>query len=116
MRTQSNTQTNAYDTQLMMAQPNPPNQILRDGQDIPQHVYLKLVKCLIYRRLQQRLELVQSILNLQLRFWVLDIPVGVGLADRIDRCVRESQALGRRCEEASLKTRYCLVDEVVYRV
>ena len=99
-----------------MAQPNPPDQVLRDGQDIPQHVYLKFIKRLIYCSLQQCLKLVQSIFNLQSRLWVLDIPIIIRVGDRIGRGVRESQALGGSSKKAGLKTRYRLVDEVVYRV
>ena len=99
-----------------MAQPNPPDQVLRDGQDIPQHVYLKFIKRLIYCSLQQCLKLVQSIFNLQSRLWVLDISIIIRVGDRIGRGVRESQALGGSSKKAGLKTRYRLVDEVVYRV
>ena len=99
-----------------MAQPNPPDQVLRDGQDIPQHVYLKFIKRLIYCSLQQCLKLVQSIFNLQSRLRVLDIPIIIRVGDRIGRGVRESQALGGSSKKAGLETRYCLVDEVVYRV
>ena len=65
-----------------MRQPHPPHQIIRDLENIPQHVNLKLVKRPVDRGLQQRLELVQPILNLQPRLGVLDVSVLVGVRDR----------------------------------
>jgi hypothetical protein len=49
---------------LMMRQSDRSQHLCRHGQDIPQHVDLQLVKSLVDRGLEQRLQLVQAILDL----------------------------------------------------
>lgn len=60
-----------------MRQPHPRRQIIRDRQDIPQRIDFKLVKRLINRRFEQRLELMYAVLELGCRFWVLDVAVAI---------------------------------------
>ena len=80
-----------------MRQPHPPHQIVRNLENIPQHINLKLVKRPIDRGLKQRLQLMQPILNLQPRLGVLDVSVLVCIGDRVcGGCVLETEAFGRR--------------------
>jgi len=59
----------------------------------------------------------QAILNLKFSFWVLDIAVRVciGYCRRV-LIMAESKAFRRRGQQAGLKTRYSLVDEVINRI
>lgn len=60
-----------------MAQPYPWCKLFRHGQDAPQHVDLQLVEVLIHGRLQERFELVDSIVDLCPRLRIYCVPVGV---------------------------------------
>lgn len=64
-----------------MPQPYPTNQILRHSQDISQHVDLELIKRLVDSGLEQRLQLVQAILDLKSRLRIFDVAVRVGVRD-----------------------------------
>ncbi len=99
-----------------MPQPHPPGQLIRHRQNIPQRINLKLVKRLIHRRLQQRLELMHAILNLGRRIGVLDIAVAVGIRDRKAswRFVRaEAEGWRRQGEETVLDGFDGVVDDGV---
>ena len=60
-----------------MSQPHPRRQIIRNSQDIPQCIDLKLVKRFINRRFEQRLKLMHAILELCCRFLVLAVAISV---------------------------------------
>jgi hypothetical protein len=102
-------------TYLMMRQPDRSQQLCRHGQDISQHVDLEFVKGLVDRRLQQRFQLVQAILDLESRFGILDVSVLVGVWDCV--CVvLEAEPLGWRVQQTVFQAGDGLVDEVVDRV
>lgn len=105
------TQAGCY---LVMPQSDPAEQILWDSENIPEHVYLELVKCLIDGRLQQRLQLVQPVLDLQPGFGILDVAVLVGVRDGgAIGGVGKAQAFGRGRQQARLEAGDGLVDQVV---
>ena len=60
-----------------MSQPHPRRQIIRNRQDIPQCIDLKLIERLINRRFEQRLKLMYAVLELCCRFLVLAVAIGV---------------------------------------
>ena len=62
---------------LIMSQPHPRRQIIRNSQDIPQCIDLKLIKRLINRRFKQRLKLMHAVLELCCRFLVVAIAISV---------------------------------------
>lgn len=100
-----------------MIQSQPIHQILRHGEDIPQHVNLEFIKGFIDRCLEQGLELMQAILNLKFGFWVLNIAICVciGYCRRV-LILAKSEAFRRCGQQAGLETRDSLVDEVIYRI
>lgn len=61
-----------------MRQPDPPRQLIRHRQNIPQRINLKLVKRLVHRRLQQGFQLVHAVLDLDLGDLVLAAVRGGG--------------------------------------
>jgi len=100
-----------------MLEPHPGEQVLGHGENIPQHVDLKLVKGLVDIGFQERLQLVQTILKLKLGFRVKNIAIFVSFGDgRTVAGVREAQALGRRCKETGLEAGDCLVYQIIDRV
>lgn len=54
-------------TNLIMTQPDPARDLVRNGQDVPQHVDLQLVEVFVHRRFEQGFELMDPVLDLQLR-------------------------------------------------
>ena len=93
------------------------NQILRHSENVPEHVDFEFIKGLVDSRLEQRLQLMQPILNLQFRLWVDHVAVLVGIRDRRTVTgVRKAQAFGRGREQARFKTGDGLVNQIVDRV
>lgn len=88
-----------------MFKPHPEEQILRHGENIPQHVNLKLVERLIDICFEQCLQLMQPILNFQLRLRINDVAILVRIRNRgaVTR-MTEPQALRRCRKQARLQT------------
>lgn len=101
-------------THLVMSKSHPIQQVLRHSEDVSQDVDLEFIERLVHRRLEQRLELVQSILDFQLRLWIFDIAVRIGVRNgRAVVGVAEAQPLGRCRQQPRFETGDGLVDEVV---
>lgn len=116
-RTNAEASSDDATTYLIMLQPHPREQVLRHSEDIPQHVDLKFVKRLIHIGLEQRLQLVQPVLNLKLRLGVNHIAIFVGFGDRGTVAgMRKAQAFWWGGKQARLQTRNRLVNQVIYRV
>lgn len=92
-------------------------QVLRHSENIPQDIDLKLVKRFINIGFEQRLQLVQPVLNLQLRLRINNIAILISVGDGGTVAgMRETQTLGRRGQQAGFQTGDGLVDQVIDRV
>ena len=88
-----------------MRQSNPAYEILRHSENVSQHVNFELIKGLVDGRFEQRLQLMQTIFNLQSRLRVHHVAVFVCVGDgRAVTGVRKSQAFWRRREQPRFET------------
>lgn len=99
---------------LVMFELHPREQVLGDGEDVSQHVDLKLIKCLVDIGFKKRLQLVQPILDLKFGFRVEDVSILVGLMnDRPVTVVGKPQPLWRSVNETRFETGDRLVNQIV---
>lgn len=88
-----------------MRQSNPAYEILRHSENVSQHVDFEFIKGLVDSRFEQRLQLMQTIFNFQLRFRVHHVAFFVCVRDgRAVTGVRKSQSFWRRREQPRFET------------
>ena len=92
-------------TYLVMRQSNPAYEILRHSKNVSQHVDFEFIKGLVDGRFEQRLQLMQTIFNLQSRLRVHHVAVFVCVGDgRAVTGVRKPQSFWRRREQSRFET------------
>lgn len=102
---------------LVMFELHPREQILGNGEDVPQHVDLELIECLVDIGFKKCLQLVQSILDLKFRLWIDNVSILISLMnDSSVTVVGKPQSLWGSVNETRFEAGDRLVDQVVDRV